>query len=246
MAKFTWNEENVSVLTNTIGPVGREQVSQAELDSAAEALGTTKRSVGSKLRKMGYDVQKASEVVVPSVWTEELTASLVNVIESNPGVYTYGEVAAQLGLEARQVQGKVLSLELTGKIRKTPVVEQARSYSEAEEAKIIEMVASKVSIEDLASAMSREESSVRGKCLSLFKEGKIAEIPLKSQATAKKVAADPFEGIDVANSTVAELAAKIEKTERSIKTMLTRRSLTASDYDGAAKAEKNAAKRAAQ
>jgi hypothetical protein len=40
---------------------------------------------------------------------------------------------------------------------------------------------------------------------------------------------------------VAQIAEKIGKTERGVKTMLTRRGLKAADYDGAAKKEKAAA-----
>jgi hypothetical protein len=38
--------------------------------------------------------------------------------------------------------------------------------------------------------------------------------------------------------TVVEIAEAIQKTPRGVKTMLTRRGLAASDYDGAAKREK--------
>ena len=40
--------------------------------------------------------------------------------------------------------------------------------------------------------------------------------------------------------TVEEIADEIGKTERGVKTMLTRRGLVAADYDGAAKKEKAA------
>ena len=49
----------------------------------------------------------------------------------------------------------------------------------------------------------------------------------------------------MADFTVAELAEKLGKAERSIKASLTRKALSAKDYDGAAKAQKNAEKRAA-
>ena len=42
-----------------------------------------------------------------------------------------------------------------------------------------------------------------------------------------------------------ELAEKTGKAERSIKASLTRKALSAKDYDGAAKAKKNAEKKAA-
>jgi hypothetical protein len=44
--------------------------------------------------------------------------------------------------------------------------------------------------------------------------------------------------------TVAEIAAATEKTERGVRTLLTRRGLKVSDYDGAAKKAKAAARNA--
>jgi hypothetical protein len=41
--------------------------------------------------------------------------------------------------------------------------------------------------------------------------------------------------------TVEEIATKISKTVRGVKTMLTRRGISASDYDGASRREKAAA-----
>ena len=45
-----------------------------------------------------------------------------------------------------------------------------------------------------------------------------------------------------AGMTVEEIAAAIEHTPRGVKTMLTRRGLTVSDYDGAAKKAKASSK----
>ena len=57
----------------------------------------------------------------------------------------------------------------------------------------------------------------------------------------KGQAPDSFEALgDVSGLTVAEIAEKTGKTERGVKTMLTRRAVTAKDYDGAAKAKKAA------
>jgi hypothetical protein len=48
-------------------------------------------------------------------------------------------------------------------------------------------------------------------------------------------------GIAVDGMTVDAIAESIGKTARGVKTMLTRRGLTAADYDGAAKKEKASA-----
>ena len=73
----------------------------------------------------------------------------------------------------------------------------------------------------------------------MLRQGSIASIPAQkeSKASAK---VDPLEGVDVTTMTVEEIAEQIGKTARGVKTMLTRRSLTASNYDGAAKAAKAA------
>jgi hypothetical protein len=45
--------------------------------------------------------------------------------------------------------------------------------------------------------------------------------------------------------TVAEIATAIDKTERGLKTLLTRRGIKVADYDGAAKRDKADGKKAA-
>jgi len=73
------------------------------------------------------------------------------------------------------------------------------------------------------------------KLFSLLRVSKIEAIP-SPKNVAKAI--DPFQGLDTTAHTVAEIATKIEKTERGVKTMLTRRGLVAKDYDGAAKKAK--------
>ena len=52
---------------------------------------------------------------------------------------------------------------------------------------------------------------------------------------------DPLEGINgIEEMTVEEIADAIGKTVRGVKTMLTRRGISANDYDGAARKEKAA------
>ena len=53
-----WTDERTDELKNFVG--GESPVSQDTVAGAAEQLETTTRSVSSKLRKMGYDVELAS------------------------------------------------------------------------------------------------------------------------------------------------------------------------------------------
>ena len=89
----------------------------------------------------------------------------------------------------------------------------------------------------------RPVNSIRGKALSLLRETRISEMPKQETSTAKKDV-DAFEGLDLASMTVAEVAEKVGKTEKGVKSALTRRGLTCTDHDGAAKRAKLDAKSA--
>ena len=74
--------------------------------------------------------------------------------------------------------------------------------------------------------------------MSLLRSGDIQAIP-RQETTKGSTNVDPLEGVDVASMTVEAIAEAIGKTARGVKTMLTRRGLTAADYDGASKAAKS-------
>ena len=92
--------------------------------------------------------------------------------------------------------------------------------------------------EAIADALDRSVNSVRGKALSLLRSGDIDAIP-KQEVTKGASKEDPLADIvDIGSQTVEAIAEQIGKTARGVKTMLTRRGLSAADYDGAAKKEK--------
>lgn len=245
MAKTTqkWTEERTAQLTN-IFPEGT-YVTQEDVAKAADVLETSARSVSSKLRKLGYDVQLASEVSKSKAFSEEDEAKLRELLTNNQGTFTYGELAEQLGgdFTAKQVQGKVLSMELTDFVRPTPKVEAAKKYTDEEQDTFVQMVQDGAFIEEIAEKLGRATNSIRGKALSLLRSGEIDAIPKQRESKAvESVDALADLGDKVAEMTVAEIAEAIGKTERGVKTMLTRRGISASDYDGAAKAAKKADK----
>jgi lysozyme family protein len=131
-------------------------------------------------------------------------------------------------------------MELTSHVKPAPVRETVKTYTDEEEVRFIELVQNGSYVEDIAEAMGRSVNSVRGKALSLLRAGSIDAIPV--QATTKGSAkVDPLAEIDDTSTlTVEEIATTIGKTVRGVKTMLTRRGLIASDYDGAARKEKAA------
>jgi len=101
-------------------------------------------------------------------------------------------------------------------------------------------------IEEIASKLNKTVASVRGKALSLTRKGQIAKIPAQKESHAKE-SVDQVTALGTAihTMTVAEIAAKVDKTERGLRTLLTRRGIKVADYDGAAKKAKAEAKAAA-
>lgn len=100
-------------------------------------------------------------------------------------------------------------------------------------------------LEEIAEAVGKPINSVRGKALSLTRSHDVTMPAQRDKVGTTKV--DPLESIEnIEAMTVAEIATAIEKTERGVKTMLTHRGLTVADYDGAAKHQKLADKKAAQ
>ena len=233
-----WNDERTAQLTDFVG--GESPVSQATVAEAATQLETSTRSISSKLRKMGFDVELASAGASKS-FTDAQEATLAAFVTDNSGDYTYAEIAGHFDggeFSPKSIQGKILSMELTAHVKPAPKVESVRTYSTAEEATFVSMVQDGAFVEAIAEAMGRPINSVRGKALSLLRSGEIDAIP-RQETTKGASKEDPLAGIDNLSSlTVEAIAEAIGKTARGVKTMLTRRGLTASDYDGAAKKEK--------
>ncbi len=239
-----WTDEAVSTLLSTVGDAS--PVSAASVEAAAQALGVSARSVASKLRQLDREVASMAAVKV-AAFTPEQSAELAGFVKANAGQYTYKEIAEKFpgNFSAKQIQGKLLALELTGSVKPAEKVEAARTYSDAEEATFITMAQSGKFIEEIAVALGKEIASVRGKALSLTRKGQIDKIPAQKDSHAKNVV-DPVAalGASIATMTVAEIAKAVDKTERGLKTLLTRRGIKVADYDGAAKKAKAEAKAA--
>jgi hypothetical protein len=238
--KFKWTEEATTKLVSLVG--SDQPVTGATVSAAAEALGTSTRSVAAKLRKMEYDVESMAKKVT-SAFSADETEALKAFVEANPGRYTYAEIAEQFGegeYSAKAIQGKILSLDLTSLVKKTEKVAVPRTYTETEEAKVVSMAKAGKFLEEIADAVSKEINSVRGKALSLLRAGVIAALP--KQRDHVETAADPVAEMigEFPALTVEEIAERLDKTPRGVKVMLTRRGLKAKDYDGSAKAAKAA------
>jgi hypothetical protein len=234
MALPKWTDERTQQLTDFVG--SESPISQATVANAASELETSTRSVSSKLRKMGFDVELASASASKS-FSEDQEATLQAFVTDNSGSYTYAEIAANFEgghFSAKSIQGKILSMELTSHVKPAPKVETVRTYTPSEESTFVEMVNGGSFVEEIADALGKSVNSIRGKALSLLRSGEINAIP-KQKETKGSSKADVLADVDVANQTVEEIADSIGKTVRGVKTMLTRRGLQCSDYNGAAK-----------
>jgi len=240
-----WSDDTVAQLLKIAGsanPVSVERVEQA-----AETLGVTVRSVASKLRQLDREVASMAKEKV-SAFTPEQTNALAKFVNANAGVMTYKDIAETFEhgtFSAKQIQGKLLALELTGSVKPAEKVEAARTYSDQEEATFIKMAQAGKYIEEIAITLGKSIPSVRGKALSLTRKGQIDRIPTQKDSHAKNTV-DPVValGTSIASMTVAEIAKAVDKTERGLKTLLTRRGISVKDYDGAAKKAKAEAKAA--
>jgi len=236
-----WTDDRTRILTAIAE--GMDTVSQETVANAAVELDTTTRSVSSKLRKMGYDVELASSAN-KKAFTDEQADSLSSFVTGNSGAYTYADIAGNFeggAFSAKQVQGKILSMELTDHVKPAEKVEVARTYTPEEEATFLDMHANGAFVEDLAEALGKSINSIRGKALSFLRSGEITSIPKQKESRAK-ANVDPLDALgDVSGLTVEQIAESIEKTVRGVKTMLTRRGMSCANHDGAKKAAKNAA-----
>ena len=238
MALPKWTDERTEQLVSFVGDTS--PISQAMVAEAAEDLETSTRSVSSKLRKMGYDVELASSVS-NRTFTDEQEATLQAFVTDNSGQYTYADIASSFEgghFSAKSIQGKILSMELTSHVKPAEKPESVRTYSPEEENTFTTMVNDGAFVEEIAEALGKSVNSIRGKALSLLRSGDIGAIP-KQKETKGSSKADPLAEVsDIENMNVEDIADEIGKTVRGVKTMLTRRGLTCADYDGAARKEK--------
>lgn len=234
-----WNEESTQELLEFVGqdsPVSGEMVVEA-----AEHMGVTTRSIASKLRKLGMEVASMAKDK-QSAFSAQETEALTTFLNLNPNAFTYKEIAEEFEdgkFTAKQIQGKILALQQTTLVKPSEKVEVANKYTPEEEIKFIELANAGKFIEEIAEAFGKAVSSVRGKALSLQTKGLIAKIPAQRESHAKD-SVDVVEalGDSIATMTVEEIAKATDKTERGIKTLLTRRGIKVANYDGAAKQAK--------
>lgn len=232
---MSWTDEREAQLLAAVG--AERPVSQETVAKAAAELEVSTRSVSAKLRKMGNEVDKVGARA--RAFTDEQEAALSSFLNDNPGAFTYAEIAGKFAdgkFSAKQVQGKILSMELTGSVKPTPKKESVKTYTDAEEATFVAMAKAGKFLEEIADALGKSLASVRGKALSLNRTQAL-DIPKQRESHAANKE-DPFDalGDKVSDMTVNEIAEATGKTPRGVRTIITRRGKSAKDYKAKVKA----------
>lgn len=220
MSKFEYTEEMVAQMKE----VAEAGLTEESIEALMAEFEFPRRSVTAKLRKLGFEVPKKAGAA--PVFSAEETEALSEFLEANSGNLTAEEISSQFAdgkFTARQINGKALSLEMTQHIKPAEKKVVPRTYTEEEEAQIVELVESGKYLEEVAEALGRPVNSMRGKLLSMG---------LKApQRDKKNTKVDAYAGIeDMLDRTVEEIATEFDKTVRGVKTVLTRRGLACADY----------------
>lgn len=226
---MTWTTDREKQLLAEVGD--SQPVSQDTAAAAAIVLGVSTRSISAKLRKMGVEVEKAGPRA--RKFSDEQEAALTEFLSENTGQFTYAQIAEAFAggqFTSKQIQGKVLSMELTDSVKATPKKESVKTYTDAEEDIFVSMANKGKFLEDIAETLGKSLASVRGKALSLNRTEVLASIPKQRESHAV-TRVDPIEALgDISVLTVAEIAKASGKTERGVKTIITRRNLVCADY----------------
>ena len=205
-------------------------VTEDKIEALVAEFGFNRRSVAAKLRSL--DLEVPSKVEAPKFTAEE-TEAFKAYVTSNSGSQNAEEISngfANGKFTSRQVMGKALALELTSHVKKTEKKDKPKTYTTAEEDKIRSLVSAGKFLEEVADALGKPVNSMRGKLLSMD-----LKAPQKNKKEA--VAGGSYPGLaEIApGKTVAELVAHYStggevKTERGVKTALSRRNVAAKDY----------------
>lgn len=240
--KFKWTETITERLSELAGPEG-STVSQAQLASYCDEIDNdSARSVGAKLRNLGYTVQKASDASTTKKWSAKEETALTKFVNANANKLTYSEIAATFAggkYAAKVIQGKILNLELYAKVRKSTPKATERTYTPEQEDQFAKMANSGAYLEDIAEALDKPINSVRGKALSMSRLGDIDGIPAQKNKVESRSThfLDSVDG-DLEDLTVEDIAEQVGKTVRGVKGVLSRRGIDCANYKGSAKRAK--------
>jgi hypothetical protein len=226
MSNYKYTEEMVARMQEA----GADGVTEDIIDTLVKEFNFNRRSVAAKFRSLNMEVP--SKVEAPKFTADE-TQEFKDFVTSNSGELNAEEISQQFAngkFTARQVMGKALALELTSHVKKTEKKEKPKTYTADEEATITKMVGKGAFLEEIADALGKTTNSVRGKLLSMD-----LKAPQKNKKTPAAGGSYPELATLAPTMTVAELVAHYStdtdvKTERGVKTALSRRNVASKDY----------------
>lgn len=145
------------------------------------------RSLSAKLRFSGYKLETKPVKIGAKTFTEEDEAVILEMTSDPDNMPFLEDIAERLGKGVKQVQGKLVSMRISGVYKKEKAVAEKapRLFSEEDEAVILEMTSDENNlpfIEDIAERLGKEVKKLRGKLASM----KIRGIKTKNPAPGPK------------------------------------------------------------
>ena len=226
-----WDDASVTALEEAVG--NRTLVPYEDAVAIAEDMNRSVRSVTGKLRAI--DIAVGPRTAEAPTFSEAQTAALESFVTENSGQMTYQEIADEFpgGFTRPQIQGKILSMELNSHVARTVRTSTPSAYSDEEVDLIVQGVENGDSLEAITSSLGGDHAmnSVRGKALSMYKQGVIDAMP-KQETRVTSTTSDYFADVegDITELTVDQIAEQLGKTPRGVKVALTRRGLSCEDY----------------
>ena len=217
-----WTDERVAKLEAAIASE-TQPIQGSVVESIAEALETSPRSISSKLRKMGIEVASTAK---GSPFSAEQTTKLASFVENNSGSFTYGQIAEMFAggeFSPKQVQGKILSMKLTAHVKPTPKASESVFTAEqtAEITAFVKANEGLYTYAEIAAAVcggAFDARKIQGKLLSLELNGSVKPTPKpESVKTYTDAEEAQFIALAASDTFLEDIASTLGKTLNSVR-----------------------------
>ncbi len=160
------------------GEIPYNDVSQFVEDFGEEFdVDFNQRSIGGKLRYMGYTLEKKGSSSAVKKYTDEEEATIREMCSDPDNLPSQEEVAEAVGKDCKSIGGKLVSMNIYNVKKANPKSGSAvKLFTEDDEVTILEMTAgivdgAQVFVEDIAEALGKEVKQLRGKLAGMRVKG---------------------------------------------------------------------------
>ena len=192
------------------------------------------RSIAGKLRHMKADLEKKS--VAGKVYSDSDEAKIAEMCADLDNLPWQEDIAEALGRGCKSIGGKLVSMNIYGVKKRDKVKnETVKMFTPEDEAIIIDLVNADgdTFIEDIAEALGKEVSKVRGKLAGMRVKGVLTrnKVAKKGKVYTDELLAEIKGMLDV-QATLQEIAAKFSLNEKGLHSILAKKGLIAKSVKG--------------